>query len=322
MSLTIVDGKVVHGTGDCASLPPTLPDWSPVRIFSHCHEDSDNGLPVVERVEVGVCSCDAACGVPAHAAPIAGEQPVPADDARSFGALLAAAAGLGAPVLAPNAAATFAARYRTVRHACSALAVLAAASVSAQVAVSATADAIAPRPKLESLRYDEDWRGMCDLAARTQWLDALKCITLAPRTTLTFGGELRERIEVSGNPFFGIQHSSDDAFLHRIMAHADLHFDDSVRASSSSAACCKMAGSGDRVRPTSTDSTYCRVLSTFRRLWAMGGRRSVAVGKSSRSARNGLSRFATVLMSAEPSTESKASGPDLGTALTLFMFDR
>ena len=83
---------------------------------------------------------------------------------------------------------------------------------------------------MKPLRFDEDWRPLCDAARRSEWLDPIKCLRIAPGLALTFGGELRERIEVFDNPGFGVKQRSDHVLLHRVLLHADLRLDDTVRA--------------------------------------------------------------------------------------------
>lgn len=70
--LTMVGGKVVHGTGDFAGLapplPPAMPDWSPVRSYGGYGAwaggpAQDAGLS--QRV-AAACGCDSACGVHGH----------------------------------------------------------------------------------------------------------------------------------------------------------------------------------------------------------------------------------------------------------------
>ncbi len=84
-------------------------------------------------------------------------------------------------------------------------------------------------PRILQLRYDEDWRGLCDPAHRRQWLDRLKCIKLDERTTLTLGGELREYFEASQNPEYGLNRQTDVALLHRALLHGDVRVQDSAR---------------------------------------------------------------------------------------------
>ncbi|MGI4796775.1 MAG: amidohydrolase [Janthinobacterium lividum] len=63
--MTMVGGKVVHGTGDYAGLappmPPAMPDWSPVRTFGGYHDRIASERPVA----MARC-CESACGVHAH----------------------------------------------------------------------------------------------------------------------------------------------------------------------------------------------------------------------------------------------------------------
>jgi len=63
--LTMVGGKVVHGTGDYVGLappmPPAMPDWSPVRTFGGYHDRTP-----AERPTPMMRCCDSACGVHGH----------------------------------------------------------------------------------------------------------------------------------------------------------------------------------------------------------------------------------------------------------------
>nr|WP_133774888.1 amidohydrolase [Enterovirga rhinocerotis] len=83
--LTLLGGKVVHGSGDYAplapTLPPPMPDWSPVRTFGGYQRraDAGNGMKLASA-----CGCASACGVHGHdhARALAGR--APAADDRSF----------------------------------------------------------------------------------------------------------------------------------------------------------------------------------------------------------------------------------------------
>lgn len=86
------------------------------------------------------------------------------------------------------------------------------------------------RPSYKPFRYDEDWRALCDPAKRSQWLDPLKCVRLADDTTLTIGGDLRERVEGASNPGFGLRLDHDHALLTRAMVHGDLRIGNILRA--------------------------------------------------------------------------------------------
>lgn len=99
------------------------------------------------------------------------------------------------------------------------------------LAVTASAASADERPEFKSQRWQEDWRALCDPARQTEFLDPLKCIPLGPPgTTLTFGGELRERFETVWNPTFGFDGvGKEDVLLTRMLLHADLRFQDSAR---------------------------------------------------------------------------------------------
>jgi predicted amidohydrolase YtcJ len=86
--LTVMGGRIVHGSGAFADLapplPPPSPDWSPVRRFGgYQHRNPAAGLfnRTGERTTLG-CGCASACGVHAHAH--AWDRSAPVDDARSF----------------------------------------------------------------------------------------------------------------------------------------------------------------------------------------------------------------------------------------------
>jgi predicted amidohydrolase YtcJ len=65
--LTLLGGKVVHGSGDFADLapelPPAMPDWSPVRSFGGYQKRADAGA--AKYAFVG-CGCSSACNVHGH----------------------------------------------------------------------------------------------------------------------------------------------------------------------------------------------------------------------------------------------------------------
>lgn len=107
-------------------------------------------------------------------------------------------------------------------------ALFAAVAVSLVASSPAAAQEV-QRPELRSHRFDEDWRALCIFGRRTMPLDALKCVPLAPDTTLTLGGEVRERAEFVRNPGFGLEQDSDTVLLHRAMLHADLRIADRAR---------------------------------------------------------------------------------------------
>jgi predicted amidohydrolase YtcJ len=83
--LTLLGGKVVHGSGDFAELapplPPAAPDWSPVKTFGGYQ---DRAAPAVQRVAAYVCGCAHGCGVHGHDHAQAWAAPVPTAESRSF----------------------------------------------------------------------------------------------------------------------------------------------------------------------------------------------------------------------------------------------
>ena len=86
------------------------------------------------------------------------------------------------------------------------------------------------RPALSSNRWQEDWSALADPAQRTQWGDALKYIALSaddPKSYLSLGANLRERVEVLDAPNFGVRGTRNNTYLlQRLQLHADFRFDE------------------------------------------------------------------------------------------------
>ncbi|QNK03922.1 alginate export family protein [Dyella telluris] len=99
---------------------------------------------------------------------------------------------------------------------------------SADSTLAASVQDATARPAVRSNRWQEDWSVLTDPALRTQGGDALKYIALSagdPGTYLSFGVNLRERVEMSDAASFGIGHVPNDSYLlQRFQLHADLHF--------------------------------------------------------------------------------------------------
>lgn len=82
------------------------------------------------------------------------------------------------------------------------------------------------------LRYDEDFSALRDTTKGQDYLDPLKFIPLdaAADAWLTLGGEARLRYEFYHNSLWGQGPQDNDGYiLERLMLHADLHLNDSVR---------------------------------------------------------------------------------------------
>jgi len=81
--LTVLGGRVVHGAGDFAgeapTLPPAMPDWSPVN-----HDGGYFRSPEAKAALASACGCASACGVHGHDHATALGTQAPAADARSF----------------------------------------------------------------------------------------------------------------------------------------------------------------------------------------------------------------------------------------------
>lgn len=81
-------------------------------------------------------------------------------------------------------------------------------------------------------RTAEDYGFLRDPARRGDWSDAYKFVPLSSDgdSYLSFGGEVRERVEIYHAPRFGLAGGSDDTYLlQRILAHADLRIGTGVR---------------------------------------------------------------------------------------------
>ena len=101
-----------------------------------------------------------------------------------------------------------------------------ALGVSALLAASTLqAQSLAP---FQLVRSDEDWRVLRDHpdAAPAYKYQAL---TDDGAIWISFGGEVRERLDTLDAPRYGIQRKADNYLLQRVMMHADLHLGERVR---------------------------------------------------------------------------------------------
>jgi hypothetical protein len=83
------------------------------------------------------------------------------------------------------------------------------------------------RPEIRFERWQEDWSVLTDPELRTEPLDNLKYIQLSsgdPRSYLSFGLNLRDRIESTQVAPFGIGNPDSNTYvIQRLEVHADLH---------------------------------------------------------------------------------------------------
>jgi hypothetical protein len=82
------------------------------------------------------------------------------------------------------------------------------------------------RPAIEFDRWQEDWSVLADPALRTERFDNLKYIRLSahdPKSYVSLGINLRERVESIEEPSFGIAPPSTNYLLQRLEIHADVH---------------------------------------------------------------------------------------------------
>lgn len=85
--LTMVGGRIVYGAGDFASLdqtslPPPMPDWSPVRTFGG-YAASGTQTAISKNASAS-CACAQACNVHGHDHARAWSAKLPASDLKSF----------------------------------------------------------------------------------------------------------------------------------------------------------------------------------------------------------------------------------------------
>ena len=87
--LTLLGGKVVYAAAEYAplgpTLPPPMPDWSPVRQFGgYWKADSAGEVPGVTAKIAANCGCAHACGVHGHNHARAASAALPVADLKSF----------------------------------------------------------------------------------------------------------------------------------------------------------------------------------------------------------------------------------------------
>jgi len=88
--LTLVGGKPVHGDAEfkdlAPTLPPAMPDWSPVRSFGGYHQRAESGAGTGQAFAATDCGCAKACTIHGHAHAWGANLPV-ADEKSFWGAL-------------------------------------------------------------------------------------------------------------------------------------------------------------------------------------------------------------------------------------------
>jgi hypothetical protein len=89
--LTIVGGRIVFGAGDFKSLdtstlPPAMPDWSPVRSFGGYGNwiGSDGKAQAIKAYAMQMCGCNNVCGIHGHEHARASSSRLPTSDLKSF----------------------------------------------------------------------------------------------------------------------------------------------------------------------------------------------------------------------------------------------
>ncbi len=89
--LTVVGGKIVHGSGDfqklAPPLPPPSPDWTPVARYGGYHQARADGAssPTAHQLATACASgCAHGCAVHGHAHQVAWATSAPTSDPRSF----------------------------------------------------------------------------------------------------------------------------------------------------------------------------------------------------------------------------------------------
>lgn len=85
----------------------------------------------------------------------------------------------------------------------------------------------------QAQRYDDDFSYLADPAKRSDFWDPIKYVPLdeSGDAYVTFGGEVRERLDHFDSPLFGLRHrNSEDDLLHRLLLSADVHLGQQLRA--------------------------------------------------------------------------------------------
>jgi predicted amidohydrolase YtcJ len=84
--LTLLGGKVVHGSDDFTDLapvlPPVMPDWSPVKKFGGYHQTANTAT--ANAALARACACNSTCNVHGHNHAQALGRTTPVADERSF----------------------------------------------------------------------------------------------------------------------------------------------------------------------------------------------------------------------------------------------
>ncbi|MDB5300266.1 MAG: hypothetical protein JWO87_1929, partial [Phycisphaerales bacterium] len=104
---------------------------------------------------------------------------------------------------------------------------------SAPAPAAATQNAAGAAPAYTVVSWNENWSFLADPAKRTDLFDPIKYIPFNDTGDiyLSLGGQYRERYEYFNNYNFGAGPQSEQGyFLHRTLAHADLHAGPYVRA--------------------------------------------------------------------------------------------
>ncbi|MDB5365618.1 MAG: hypothetical protein JWM77_1545 [Rhodospirillales bacterium] len=88
-----------------------------------------------------------------------------------------------------------------------------------------------PGQGIQPLRFNDDFSYLADPRRSDDFWDTLKWIPLGDGARLNLGGEVRERYQYYKNPVFGLTGVGTESFvLSRLLAHADLRFENGLRA--------------------------------------------------------------------------------------------
>ncbi len=90
--LTVVGGRIVYGAGDFtklddSTLPPAMPDWSPVRAFggyAAWGESKEPGSQALQRKFAARCGCANTCTIHGHDHATAWSSKLPISDLKDF----------------------------------------------------------------------------------------------------------------------------------------------------------------------------------------------------------------------------------------------
>ena len=146
-------------------------------------------------------------------------------------------------------------------------AVAAAFALSFGAVAGSAVAADAPPASVSPFRYDDDSTAYADAPADDLYAK-LKDLPLGPQDYLSFGADLRERVEASDVGLLGFRNPGADAYdLHRLLVFADLQLGPDIRGFVQLGDHEEVGRTPAAVPPTSISSMYPRASSTSPPTW-------------------------------------------------------